>query len=251
MSTILITGGTGKFGSVLVDFFLQKGMRAVFTSTSADKIAALAGQYSQYKESLVGVEVDFNTEGSVNYLVERLVEKDISIDFLVNNARSLTSLAIEADGSVSRENFLAEYLLDVVVPYELTMALAKLKPGSLKSVVNIGSQYGLVAANPSLYTDYTRQSPIQYGVAKAGLVHLTKELAVRLAEQKVRVNCVAYGGVEGRADEGFKVRYSSLVPSQRMLREAEIPGPIDFLLSDASSAMTGQVICADGGWTIW
>lgn len=251
MSTILITGGTGKFGSVLVDFFCQRGLQVVFTSTSAEKIAALAGEYSQSNQLLVGIEVDFNIEGSIDYLVGQLVEKNISIDFLVNNARSLKSLAIEADGSVSRENFLAEYLLDVVVPYELTMALAKLKDGSLKSVVNIGSQYGLVAANPSLYTDYTRQSPIQYGVAKAGLVHLTKELAVRLAGQKVRVNCVAYGGVEGRVDDGFKVRYASLVPAQRMLSEAEIPGPIEFLLSDASSAMTGQVVCADGGWTIW
>lgn len=251
MSTILITGGTGKFGSVLVDFFFQKGMQVVFTSTSKKKIAALAGEYSHNNQSLVGIEVDFNIEGSVDYLVGQLVEKNISIDFLVNNARSLTSLAIEADGSVSRENFLAEYLLDVVVPYELTMALAKLKDSSLKSVVNIGSQYGIVAANPSLYTDYTRQSPIQYGVAKAGLVHLTKELAVRLAGQNVRVNCVAYGGVEGRVDEGFKLRYASLVPARRMLSEAEIPGPIEFLLSDISSAMTGQVVCADGGWTIW
>jgi|TARA_Y100001949_G_scaffold168132_1_gene166517 hypothetical protein len=251
VSTILITGGTGKFGSVLVEFFRQKGMQVVFTSTSKKKIAALVAEHTQSNQSLVGVEVDFNIEGSVSYLMERLAEKDISIDYLVNNARSLTSLAIEADGSVSRKNFLAEYLLDVVVPYELTMALAKLTPGSLKSVVNIGSQYGLVAANPSLYTDHTQQSPIQYGVAKAGLVHLTKELAVRLAEQKVRVNCVAYGGVEGRVDDGFKIRYASLVPTQRMLREAEIPGPVAFLLSDASSAMTGQVICADGGWTIW
>lgn len=251
MSTVLITGGTGKFGSVLVDYFCQKGMQVVFTSTSAEKIAKLIGMYSENNRSITGVQVDFSAESSVSCVMQRLAERNISIDFLVNNARSLASLAIEPDGSVSRDNFLAEYLLDVVVPYELTMALAKLNGGSLKSVVNIGSQYGMVAANPSLYTDHARQSPIQYGVAKAALVHLTKELAVRLAEQKVRVNCVAYGGVEGRVDEAFMARYASLVPSQRMLCEEEIPGPIEFLLSDASSAMTGQVICADGGWTIW
>lgn len=251
MSTALITGGTGKFGSVLVDYFCQKGMQVVFTSTSAEKIAKVVDAYSGHNRSIIGIQADFSVESSVPCVMQQLTEKNISVDFLVNNARSLASLAIEPDGCVSRANFLAEYLLDVVVPYELTMALAKLNGGSLKSVVNIGSQYGMVAANPSLYTDHVRQSPIQYGVAKAALVHLTKELAVRLAEQKVRVNCVAYGGVEGRVDEAFKARYASLVPSQRMLREAEIPGPIEFLLSDASSAMTGQVICADGGWTIW
>ena len=251
MSTVLITGGTGKFGSVLVDYFCQKGMQVVFTSTSVEKIAKLVGAYSENNRSIIGVQADFSAENSVPCVMQQLAEKNISVDFLVNNARSLASLAIESDGSVSRDNFLAEYLLDGGVPYELTMALATLSGGGLKSVVNIGSQYGMVAANPTLYTDHTRQSPIQYGVAKAALVHLTKELAVRLAQQKIRVNCVAYGGVEGRVDEAFKARYASLVPSQRMLSEAEIPGPIEFLLSDASSAMTGQVICADGGWTIW
>lgn len=251
MATVLITGGTGKFGSVLIDHFCQRGMQVIFTSTSAEKIAKLVGAYSENNRSITGIQVDFSLDGSVSCLMQQLAKNNISVDFLVNNARSLTSLAIEADGRVLRENFLAEYLLDVVVPYELTMAIAKFDGGGLKSVVNIGSQYGMVAANPSLYTDHARQSPIQYSVAKAALVHLTKELAVRLAEQKIRVNCVAYGGVEGRVDEAFKARYASLVPSQRMLSEAEIPGPIEFLLSDASSAMTGQVICADGGWTIW
>lgn len=251
MSTVLITGGTGKFGSVLVDYFCLKGMQVVFTSTSAEKIAEIVGAYALKEKSIVGIQVDFSVENSVQSVIQNLLLKNISIDYLVNNARSLASLAIEPDGSVTRKNFLDEYLLDVVVPYELTVALAKLGASRLKSVVNIGSQYGMVAVNPVLYTDHARQSPIQYGVAKAALVHLTKELAVRLAEQKIRVNCVAYGGVEGRVDEAFKARYAALVPNQRMLCEAEIPGPIEFLLSEASSAMTGQVICADGGWTIW
>ncbi|WP_313339343.1 SDR family oxidoreductase [Stutzerimonas nitrititolerans] len=251
MSTVLITGGTGKFGSVLVEHFCLKGMQVVFTSTSAEKIAEIVGAYAFKGKSIVGIQVDFSVENSVQSVIQDLLLNDISVDYLVNNARSLASLAIEPDGSVARKNFLDEYLLDVVVPYELTVALAKLGASRLKSVVNIGSQYGMVAANPALYTDHARQSPIQYGVAKAALVHLTKELAVRLAEQKIRVNCVAYGGVEGRVDEAFKARYATLVPNQRMLCEAEIPGPIEFLLSEASSAMTGQVICADGGWTIW
>lgn len=251
MSTVLVTGGTGKFGSVLLEDFCKKGMTVVFTSTSAEKIDKLVDSYALKGHSITGIQADFTAENSVPAVMALLAAKGIQIDYLVNNARSLASLTIEPDGSVSRKNFLDEYLLDVVVPYELTMALAWPGASRLKSVVNIGSQYGMVAANPALYTDYARQSPIQYGVAKAALVHLTKELAVRLAEQKVRVNCVAFGGVEGRVDEAFKARYASLVPNQRMLRDTEIPGPIEFLLSEASSAMTGQVICADGGWTIW
>ncbi|TNE86139.1 MAG: SDR family oxidoreductase [Gammaproteobacteria bacterium] len=251
MKTLLITGGTGKFGSVLVEHFLRKDFYVIFTSTSDEKIKKLIDDYSGLGGEITGLKVDFTDENSVKSVVCQLLEKGLYVDYLINNARSIASLAIEADGRVLRKNFLAEYLLDVVVPYELTVELAHCNSSSLKSVVNIGSQYGIVAANPKLYSDHAQQSPIHYGLAKAALVHLTKELAVRLAKHKIRVNCVAYGGVDGRVDESFRDRYANLVPNKRMLSESEIPGPIEFLLGEESSAMTGQVICADGGWTIW
>jgi hypothetical protein len=145
-----------------------------------------------------------------------------------------------------------EYLLDVVVPYELSILLFNLQPEQLRTITNIGSQYGVVASNPYLNgSDPSKQSAIQYGVAKAALHHLTKELAVRMAGRNVRVNCVAFGGVDGRVDRAFKERYADLTPSRRMLSEEEVEGPVAFLTSEASSAITGHIIVADGGWTIW
>ena len=118
-------------------------------------------------------------------------------------------------------------------------------------VGNIGSQYGSVAVNPALYMGTKRESPIHYGVAKAALSQLTKELAVRFADNGIQVNCIAYGGVEGRADDQFKQRYSKMVPMGRMLCEDEIVWPLDALLSKKSGPMTGQTLNFDGGWTIW
>ena len=89
------------------------------------------------------------------------------------------------------------------------------------------------------------------GVAKAALSHLTKELAIRFASKGIQVNCVAYGGVEGRVDAEFKDRYSKMVPMGRMLLEDEITWPLDALLSEKSRPMTGQTLNFDGGWTIW
>ena len=133
-----------------------------------------------------------------------------------------------------------EYLLDVVAPYELTMALVQQENSRLQKVVNIGSQYGTVAANPNLYTEPLKQSPLHYGIAKAALAHLTKELAVRLANREIQVNCIAFGGVEGRVDEAFKERYAKLCPIGRMLRDDEVVGPVDMLLSDKCSGITGH-----------
>ena len=146
---------------------------------------------------------------------------------------------------------MAELLMDVVIPYELTMALSLQTGSKLASVVNIGSQYGVVTPNLKLYTDPLKESPLHYGVAKAGLGHLTKELAVRLAANDIRVNCVAFGGVEGRVDDDFKKRYSELCPMGRMLNESDLFRPVDMLLSPETSAITGHTLVVDGGWSIW
>jgi hypothetical protein len=102
-----------------------------------------------------------------------------------------------------------------------------------------------------LYSDAVNQSPLHYGVAKAALQQLTRELAVRLANRDIQVNCVAFGGVEGRVDDAFKQRYAQLCPMGRMLREEEVVTPVDMLLSDGCSGVTGHTLAVDGGWGIW
>lgn len=249
--TILITGGSGKFGRPLVNHFLAAGDRVVTTCRSSESMEKIVAEFAGYGEGFVGIQSDFTDPGAVQALLEQLDVQGIQPDCLVNNARSIGFLKIEENGSVGRENFAGEFLLDVIVPYELTMALVMQKNSQLRSVVNIGSMYGTVAANPHLYTDPARQSPLHYGVAKAALSHLTKELAVRLSNNGIQVNCVAFGGVEGRVDEAFKQRYAKLCPMGRMLREDEIVGPVDMLLSDKCSGVTGHTLAVDGGWSVW
>ncbi len=119
--------------------------------------------------------------------------------------------------------FSAEMELDVIQPYRLSVLLALSQNHALQTIVNIGSQYGIVVPNPALYGGSLAQSPIQYGVAKAALHHMTKELAARLAPS-VRVNCVAFGGFAGRESAEFNTRYSEMLPAKRMLRLTEAGG---------------------------
>ena len=74
---------------------------------------------------------------------------------------------------------------------------------------------------------------------------------MQFAPQKIAVNCVTYGGVEGRVDEAFKKRYAALCPMERMMRDDETVGAVDFLLSEKAAYITGQNIVVDGGWSIW
>lgn len=249
--TILITGATGKLGRSFVEHFLSAGDRVVATGRTDESLARLLKEHASSGDRLTGIKLDLTNPDAINSLIEQLKQQKIFPDCLVNNARSASYLGIEEDGLINRDNFANEFLLDVIVPYELTMALVMQDNSQLRRVVNIGSQYGAVAANPNLYTDPVRQSPLHYGVAKAALAHLTRELAVRLANKNIQVNCVAFGGVEGRVDEAFKQRYAQLCPMGRMLRDDEVAGPVDMLLSDSCSGVTGHTLAVDGGWSIW
>jgi len=245
---ILITGATGSIGRALCEHFVAAGHVVIGLGRSSASLDAMTVAGSG---RFVGIEIDLTGADAPSDLLEQLDGRKLRPTGLVNSARSIDSLRIEPDGLVTRQNFLDEYLLDVVVPYELTMALARQQGSALNAVVNIGSMYGSVAANAGLYDDHERQSPVQYGVAKAALVHLTKELAVRLARQSISVNCVAFGGVEGRASAAFMARYAKLAPLGRMLTQSEVAVPVDMLLSNATPSVTGQTIHADGGWTLW
>jgi len=251
MRTILITGATGKIGLVLVKHFLAAGEIVIATGRSNESLAALAAEFVGFSGKLHTLCVDL-IDGDALELILRSLERTGCIpDCLINNARNSQYLRVDSTGCVGRDDFVSELVLDVVVPYELTMALSKASNSRLRSVVNIGSQYGIVAPNLGLYSDPVRDSLLHYGVAKAALSHLTKELAVRLASQGIRVNSVAYGGVEGRVDHEFEQRYAALCPSGRMLKADELAAPVDLLLSMASSAITGHVLVADGGWSVW
>lgn len=249
---ILITGGTGKLGSIFVTGFLQSGWHVVFISRSREKIAALieAKRRSGFSQ-LSGICVDLTEAGAAEGIVDNLGSLNLRPNCLVNNARNLAYLGLEADGSPPRAHWLGQYLLDVVVPYELTQVLVRMSASELHDVINIGSMYGIVAVNPGLYEDQSKASPLHYGIAKAALVHLTREMAVRFAPHGVKVNAVSYGGVEGRVNAEFARRYGQLCPIGRMLSEEEVLGPVQFLASPQASGMTGHNLVIDGGWSIW
>lgn len=249
--TLLLTGGTGKFGQVLVRHFAENGWKVITTSRKQSRVDQLVRGIGVPKEKVTGIAVDLQQQDASQRLVNELAERGIAVTHLVNNARSMETLAVQPGGTTERDAFVGEFEMDVVVPYELAICLSRSESHNLKTVVNIGSMYGEVAPNPALYDGTLDRSPIQYGVSKAALHHLTRELAVRLAPQQIRINCVAYGGVEGRVDEAFLERYAQLVPSRRMLKDAEIIGPVDFLLNDSSSSVNGHVLVADGGWSVW
>ncbi len=251
--TVLITGGTGNIGSQLVSDLLKDNYQVVTTSHSDNNITKLKYQFNDHCQdgSLHVINVDLEEKDFAQQIVTYLEKNSLQIQTLVNNARNTNYLKIDQNNEINRTNWVGEFLLDVVVAYELAMALINLEKSKLNNIINISSIYGMVAPTPQLYNDFEKESPINYGVAKAALIQLTRELAIRLADKNIRVNSISYGGVEGRTDEDFKKRYGQFCPAGRMLKREEVYGAISFLLSEASSGMTGHNLVVDGGWTTW
>lgn len=252
---VLLTGATGKFGGVITKHLIEQGYRVIGTSRSQAKLDELPKKLnidlSKFNEYFIGIEVDLEKPAAISRICSFLQKQSITISHLINNARSLEYLKTESNGIVSLHNFTQEFVVDVVIPYQLSMSLIEHQGGHLRQIINIGSQYGTVAANPNLYDQPEIESAIHYSVAKAALVHLTKEMAIRLAGHQIQVNCISYGGIDGRVNEVFKQRFASLSPIGRMLNEKEILSPIDMLINYPSISMTGHTLHADGGWSLW
>jgi len=247
MRKVLITGGTGLIGSQLLIEMIKDNHFVMFTTRSKKTGEELISKHGLNREKCLPIELDFSEEGALDKLKNQLVELP---DTIIQNARSTETLSIDQKGRIGNENFQKEFFNGIIFPYNLINFF--LDEGALlKDVIFISSIYGSVAPNPSLYKDFEKQSPINYGVVKAAQIHLTKELAVRLAPNNTRVNSISYGGVEGRVDESFKERYSKLTPNGRMLNNKDLYPPIQYFLNNPTLNVTGENLKIDGGWTIW
>lgn len=129
----------------------------------------------------------------------------------------------------------------------LTPSLRRAKGAS---IVNIASIYGEKGPRWDLYAGTSLGNPAGYSVSKGGLIQLTRWLATTLAPT-VRVNSVIAGGIDRNQPEDFKSKYCRDVPLGRMATEMDLIGPITFLLSSASSYVTGEALHVDGGRGIW
>lgn len=250
--SVFITGATGLLGNFFVESFLAKNYQVIFTTTSKNKLESFYKQYKNfYKQgNFYGCQVDLLADDATEIIKNFLDENNLNPQYLINNARSLKFVATDDFRRIDKEKWLGEYLLDVVVPYNLMILFSELKDSRLKSVVNITSMYGMLAYNDYL-CEGAKSIAINYGTSKAALIQLTREMAVRLAPLGIRVNCISYGGVLGRADENFQKRYAKLCPARKMLSKKDIAGHALYLCSEESSGMTGHNIVVDGGFSVW
>ena len=245
MNKILITGGSGKVGSSLIDFLLNNNELVVTTTRDKNNFY----KKTQENKNLFVIEVDFEENDAVEKITNFLDYNQIEINCVIYNARSLEYLKTEVDNTISKNNFIGEFYIDVVFPYLLSNSLVN-KFNSLNNIIFVSSIYGVVAPNRELYDDLEKSLPINYGVCKSSQIHLAKEMAVRLGPS-IRVNTISFGGIKGRVDKHFISKYEKFNIQNKMLEDSDVNKPIYFLISKGSENMTGQNLIIDNGWTVW
>jgi gluconate 5-dehydrogenase len=121
-------------------------------------------------------------------------------------------------------------------------------------IINNASLWGIVSPDPRTYLDLKNEPPIFLPAAKAGVVQLSKYLAVLYASKGIRVNAISPGFFPQRRGPDrpdYMREITARIPMARIGLPHEIAGIVAFLFSDAASYMTGQNIIVDGGYTLW
>jgi len=238
----IVTGASSGLGARFARVLDQAGASVVLVARRADRIESLA----QECENALAVAVDLASPDAADAIVAATIAHFGAIDILVNNA-GMTHVKPAIDESV--EDFRHVVEVNLVAPFALSRLVARHAIASERkaSIVNIASVLGLVGAG--------KIPQAGYAASKGGVVNLTRELAAQWGTAGVRVNAIAPGWFRSEMtnDTMFETeagqRVMARAPLGRPGREHELDGALLFLASDASSFVTGQVLCVDGGWT--
>ncbi|MBA3272761.1 MAG: SDR family oxidoreductase [Chthoniobacterales bacterium] len=244
----LVTGAGRGIGRVTANILAENGAAVVYTDV--DGAAAIEAAHGVPGASAFSLDV--TDEAQINEVIDRVVAQHGSLDILINNAGTNTlhhRVTIDQFPRSEWDRLLAVDLTGVYsMSHAATRAMLRQKTGG--RIINIASVVGLVPL----------RLQCAFAAAKAGVVNLTKAMAIELGGRGVLVNCVAPGSIltEGTrqlfyGENGkFKDSVSQLlahVPLGRPGSPEEVANCILFLAAPESSYVNGAVLTVDGGWT--
>ena len=263
----IITGGGGLLGEKHAETVAELGGIPVLVDLNEKNVKYVSDRIKEkYRIDTLGLVTDITSPSEVETLKEQVIGEYQCVDILINNAANnpnQSDLQASSQTSMRLENLSIEkWMSDLSVGLTGAFLCSKyfgveMARAEHGVILNIGSDLGLIGPDQRLYrlegVDHGEQpvKPITYSVVKTGLIGLTRYLATYWADSGIRANLIAPGGVQTDQDSIFVDRLSNLIPLGRMAKPDEYKAAVAFLISDASSYMTGAVLSVDGGRTCW
>ena len=235
----IVTGGTRGIGRAIAEGFVAAGARVAVASRKPEACAETERHLAAMGGEALGVPTHLGELAALRPLVERTVERFGRLDIVVNNAAN----ALREDlGRFTPAAWEKSYAVNLRGPVFLVQeALPWLEKSPCAAVLNVISAGAFLAAS----------FQAMYGAAKAALLHFTRSMAAEFAPRGIRVNALAPGTVDTDMVRNNPPEVQRAMAAASYMKRAASPdemvGPALFLVSDAASFVTGQVVIADGG----
>ncbi|MCE9660342.1 MAG: SDR family oxidoreductase [Burkholderiales bacterium] len=243
--TALITGGSRGIGRMIAAGFLAQGARVYISSRKAEACEKTAGELASAGPCFA-LPADVSTMEGVGALTAAYSAREPRLDILVNNAGAAWG---ESYDTFPEKGWDKVVDLNLKTPFFLTQALTGLLRAAASAerpakVINVASIDGL-SVNP--------QETYSYAASKAGLIHLTRRMALRLAPENIVVSAIAPGAFASEMnrvarDHGDEV--AQRIPSRRIGRDEDMAGAAIYLASRAGDYVVGTTLVVDGGVTL-
>jgi NAD(P)-dependent dehydrogenase (short-subunit alcohol dehydrogenase family) len=239
--TVIVTGGGGSIGRAIASLFAAEGASVVIADLAAPTAREAAARITEAGAKVRSIPVDVTDPAQVESLIEQTIEAFGTLDVLVNNAgvglnRPFLCTTPEEWDRVIRVNLTGTFLC----AHAAARAMIRQGHGNIVNVASISGQRGA-------------QGRAAYGASKAGVILLTKVMALELAPRGVRVNAVAPGPVATdmtRVTHTPEIRrsYCERIPMSRYATCEEIAAAVLFLASADASFVAGHTLNVDGGF---
>lgn len=238
--TALVTGASSGLGRHFARLLAREGASVVVAARRVDALAALADEIGQQGGTCIPVAMDVTDPDAVATAFQQ-IERDVAapLSILVNNAgvahtRAALDLSASEWAQVLQPNLTGAFLV--------AQQAARMMRNEGGTIVNVASILG----------ERVSKGLAVYAASKAGLIQLTKALALEWAAFGIRVNALAPGYIETDLNRDFFAsdagqRLISRIPQKRLGQMHDLDGPLLLLCSDQSRYMTGAVIAVDGG----
>jgi NAD(P)-dependent dehydrogenase (short-subunit alcohol dehydrogenase family) len=261
----IVTGGARNLGYQMAEALAEAGASVVVTARRQERAEAAAEALAASKKvRTLGLPLEITDEASWSTFIDAVQAAFGRIDILVNNAGGRDAKAVEQDPDLPLDvPFLEARSVDEwrrLIDVNLTSVflgcravVPAMKQNGGGKIVNVASTDGMLGRDLRLYDGSGQSATVpDYLASKAGVINLTRAIAVALAPYGIYVNSISPAGFERGQPAEFISRYEQLFPLGRMGRDGiDLKGPVLLLCSRASDFMIGHNLVVDGGFTAW
>ena len=233
---IIVTGASGGIGNAIVEKLYEKGVNVLATGTREEKLQELKNKFNKIK--ILKFDIS-NHEKIENFIDDAVKELGGNLDCIVNNA------------GITKDNLTIRMSMDEwskVIDVNLTstflmskFAIKKMLKNKSGKIINITSVVG--------HTGTVGQA--NYTASKAGIVAMSKSLAIEYAKKNININCISPGFIStamtDKIDEKFKDTIIAKIPASRLGKPEDIANAVLFLASSSSDYINGETIHVNGG----